>query len=563
MKNTLRLIVISLLFSFNSIAQSDYEHVFIQEKYSRIKDMIVLNEKVIAAGSVDDGNVATVWQLDEAGNVVWTNMPLGGNSQFKNILLTDNQDIIVSGYSILSCDLINPISGYAVVRIDSSGNTIFSTQLPYGEHNDARFALKNPLLILNDSTLWMGGGEKIFQLDLLTGDSLSSMDYEVNQFVAFLKNEEKIQALTQRKLLALTENGAVQNELIFHEDLIDLKIAGDTSIIAGTGHIFSVVNNVVDSVAFQLEKIDGIVQDIDGSWLVWGIDNDTDNMSVFKIDNNLSILENYTYNDEKKRFMHIVSTEEAYFIGGFDEYEETFTYRGDFISRKPTLTVEQFPAYHDIGIIELTLETDIEIVSSDTVDPITPVILYNLSEFMIDYTMTVQNFGNTPVDIFGYASSYNDGVFCSLGRFVRINEGELLPGEQMTLSATLFITPYTTNLEFNHCFFTFAPNEEFDQNFANNGLCNNFIITADNEVPLVKNTINVFPNPANDIIYISAKNGLIQNLELTDISGKKILIQTDINTSKAEILRGELPAGIYFLKIETKEGRTVEKVIFE
>lgn len=562
MKNSL--LFYFLLLPFIGFCQADYEHVFIKEEYSTIKAITTLNQKVIAVGSVDDGNWAKVWQLDEAGNLAWESMPLGGNSQFKNILLTENKDIILSGFSILACDLINPLSGFAVVKIDTLGNTIFNTQLPYGEHTDAISAKKNPLLILNDSTLWMGGLEKIFHLNLSTGDSITSIDYNVNQFVAFLQSNNEIQALTQRKLLKLTETGEVQSELIFHEDLTDLKKSGDTLIIAGTNQIFTVFNGIVDSSAFnQLDKIQGIVQDVDNNWLIWGIDDNTQQPTVIKFNSNLSILENYNFGDSKKGVTHIVSTEETYFIAGIDIYEETSPYRGHFISRKPNLTTEQFPAYHDIGITSLTLETDIEIISMDTVDPITPIILYELSEARLDYSMTIENFGDTPVDIFGYASSFNSGIFCSLGRFIRINEGVLMPGEQITLSAPLFIDPYRTSLEINYCFFTFAPNETFDQVFENNGLCNNHVITSDNEQPFIKKQISVFPNPANDILHVLVQNDLIQNWELTDISGKKILVQKDINAMKTEIQRGDLPAGVYFLKIETTEGQKVEKVIFE
>lgn len=68
------------------------------------------------------------------------------------------------------------------------------------------------------------------------------------------------------------------------------------------------------------------------------------------------------------------------------------------------------------------------------------------------------------------------------------------------------------------------------------------------------NTINVYPNPVKENLYI---NGNYQNAEMYTISGKKINIKMDRN----EINVSNLQNGIYLLRIKGKLGITIKKII--
>jgi len=72
-------------------------------------------------------------------------------------------------------------------------------------------------------------------------------------------------------------------------------------------------------------------------------------------------------------------------------------------------------------------------------------------------------------------------------------------------------------------------------------------------------SINVFPNPANDVIFISS-DVVISNVWLCDISGK-ILLRKQVQSNHAEIAAGEIAIGMYFLKIETADGKLWNKKI--
>lgn len=76
---------------------------------------------------------------------------------------------------------------------------------------------------------------------------------------------------------------------------------------------------------------------------------------------------------------------------------------------------------------------------------------------------------------------------------------------------------------------------------------------------LTKNDIeglNVFPNPVDDILFITSKNNLEKNIKLFDMTGKKV-IDSKMNS---EINISSLKAGIYVAKI-TEMGKTATRKI--
>lgn len=77
----------------------------------------------------------------------------------------------------------------------------------------------------------------------------------------------------------------------------------------------------------------------------------------------------------------------------------------------------------------------------------------------------------------------------------------------------------------------------------------------------LKNKINIYPNPAKDVLQIEiCENVDIDRIELFDINGKKIRIfrQDEIILNLSGLIAGE-----YILKILTKEGEFTQKVILE
>src|SRR5690554_3267500 len=68
-----------------------------------------------------------------------------------------------------------------------------------------------------------------------------------------------------------------------------------------------------------------------------------------------------------------------------------------------------------------------------------------------------------------------------------------------------------------------------------------------------KFTLVVYPNPANDQLNISAKNEILTHIEVTTITGKKIMSES-INGEKHSLDIKYLSSGAYLLKVQSSQG---------
>ncbi|NNJ82185.1 MAG: DUF1028 domain-containing protein, partial [Flavobacteriaceae bacterium] len=92
-------------------------------------------------------------------------------------------------------------------------------------------------------------------------------------------------------------------------------------------------------------------------------------------------------------------------------------------------------------------------------------------------------------------------------------------------------------------------------------LYDNFLAVEDNQV---KERLQLYPNPANDIIFIERQASLtIDSLEIFDVNGKKVSETISMDTSKLqyEININNLQSGIYFLRVHSPEGNATLKFV--
>ena len=75
--------------------------------------------------------------------------------------------------------------------------------------------------------------------------------------------------------------------------------------------------------------------------------------------------------------------------------------------------------------------------------------------------------------------------------------------------------------------------------------------------------ISVFPNPANDFVYIAADNIHISNIKLIDIAGKVYsdFVPNTIDCSQYTISTKNLKSGLYFILIQSGENKYIRKLI--
>ncbi|UTX46617.1 T9SS type A sorting domain-containing protein [Chryseobacterium sp. MA9] len=74
-----------------------------------------------------------------------------------------------------------------------------------------------------------------------------------------------------------------------------------------------------------------------------------------------------------------------------------------------------------------------------------------------------------------------------------------------------------------------------------------------------KNTVNFYPNPVVDYLYIN-NDSRIKDVEVYTVSGQRILSET-VNAEKGSVDMRRAPAGIYILKVNTERGSQSLKII--
>ena len=87
------------------------------------------------------------------------------------------------------------------------------------------------------------------------------------------------------------------------------------------------------------------------------------------------------------------------------------------------------------------------------------------------------------------------------------------------------------------------------------------IVAGDKVEDITENNINIYPNPANDILYIEAESE-INDVVIYTITGVIVGQQTTDNRQQSlSIDLSGLNAGIYFVKINTNQGEIVKRFI--
>ena len=72
----------------------------------------------------------------------------------------------------------------------------------------------------------------------------------------------------------------------------------------------------------------------------------------------------------------------------------------------------------------------------------------------------------------------------------------------------------------------------------------------------------VYPNPASSVVTVSSKaNAGITSISLTDLNGRIVKQNTMDNLATVQINISDLATGVYMMKINSKEGTTIQKII--
>jgi hypothetical protein len=83
-----------------------------------------------------------------------------------------------------------------------------------------------------------------------------------------------------------------------------------------------------------------------------------------------------------------------------------------------------------------------------------------------------------------------------------------------------------------------------------------------NEKKIIKQPVNIFPNPFSDFTTVALPSEeIINSIELFDMSGRKVRIFENIPVSSFTLYRDNLPSGIYLLRIYTNKACSARVVV--
>ncbi len=86
------------------------------------------------------------------------------------------------------------------------------------------------------------------------------------------------------------------------------------------------------------------------------------------------------------------------------------------------------------------------------------------------------------------------------------------------------------------------------------------VVTAIVEEPL-SDKVTIYPNPTKGKIQVRGDGLQVTGIELFDLLGRKVLEQNTEGKTQCEVDMSKLPAGIYFVRIQTEKEATTQKIV--
>lgn len=73
--------------------------------------------------------------------------------------------------------------------------------------------------------------------------------------------------------------------------------------------------------------------------------------------------------------------------------------------------------------------------------------------------------------------------------------------------------------------------------------------------------LNVFPNPASNVVNVTNDNALITGISITDLNGRIVKQNNVQNLSKVELNISDLSAGVYMMNVTSDKGTATKKIV--
>lgn len=514
-------------------------------------------ETYISEIAINNGNLATVSQssviyFDTAGNKKWERYftSLESNSaDFQRVFFDQEQNIVAAGPSSLGCDIIEPERDLFIIKLDTLGDTLFFTKFTFNSYDIGNIAIielmnSNYLIALDSNLIWLSA----------EGDSLKTKQFGYTRVKDLnLLNDSTLFLMTNQELALLDLEGNTLSQIDNTSDAIGNALINDSLYVLDKNNIELYTNQLLNKIIIPLPNLIeayGITQD-NQSIIIWGKEINSGRSKIFQYKNNeWQIL--YTAPKSIEILTNVKAINNHYYLAGRNTWGGDAWNSLHFV--KSTSNLADTISHHDLSF----LAARTTLIEYDTVLGGGGTITYH-------FEFDIQNNGTDTIHNFLISTGVFFSAFCSNFRF-QVGSGNIIlpPGEKITITSAQLLPYIIARVNGNptsYCFFLAAPNHGFENNQENNKSCST---TSAKKIQLPSHFIRLFPNPSVDQVQIQTDNELsIESLHLYNIAGQLQNITSDINFNQATLHRNNLPAGLYWLKIQTKDGFVMKKVVFQ
>ncbi len=178
------------------------------------------------------------------------------------------------------------------------------------------------------------------------------------------------------------------------------------------------------------------------------------------------------------------------------------------------------------------------------------------NKYKIKYVANAKVRNNGPDTITYFElNHYKNGDYCDFDAYFEYFRDPIPPG-----GVREFTIPDQETNEFSDpdssfavelCYWTSGPNELIDVRHSNDRNCASLDLTLGIDDHLSDNNLSqIYPNPANDKIFISVSDGDNWSCEIADVSGKLLLKFSNIDNNGLDL--SALKSGLYLIRLENR-----------
>jgi len=543
-------------------AQGIFEYVPF-EPHATYHDVAIKEGLTVAVGKQESCMMPLMTLFDAQGDSLWSVTPYDcGFCYLHEVAFESDGRILASGNFRQADDVGSPEDGYAIVRVDTAGQVLGFRQFIFqnGFDNPVRFST------LANGNIALSTGRRLLILDSNL-DSLATLDFETLSDYPVIDQQLVLDENTI--LLNIGAKGYlvdVQGVLL---DSLDLEDAPTSNFLLDPSEDF--VHYSTASGFKLLHIASGNVNAESGAEFK-GITMDDAQLVAFDDRNiyrrtGIGVWDSVWTSGPELEIQNLKWKAErfVYTLEGPAESALNFTYPRTVLGSRQDLSVP--PAFMETDVLIGAIELDSLNLNNTIVDH--PLTYFSVEHF---FSVEVVNAGQDTLQEVVIATPRLNGFNCGELRIIKSLHGlNLPPGGSYKASVQLNNTygsnsPFEFDIAYNICFFALGPNHQQDGFFGNNQSCQQVQIvnTENRSGPSLDFTIA--PNPASHVLNLQWKEGDLNDrvqLHLISAQGQQVLQQLTDSTENAEINVSGLPAGVYWLIVQSEGFRTVKKVIIQ